>query len=214
MLDELDKELERRKLQFVRFADDCNIYVKSERAGMRVKESVTKFLAKKLRLKVNEEKSAVGKPSKRKFLGFTFGENPEIPRLISASSRERARKKIKELVRGGSRNSLENTVKAVGKYLRGWLGYYGLTDRTTDVTTIFGYARRRLRCLAWSQWKTPRNRRRNLEERGVKPGTAYAISYSAKGKWRVSASPSLHQALPNHYFRNHGFPTSLNGQTL
>jgi RNA-directed DNA polymerase len=214
MLDDLDKELERRDLQFVRFADDCNIYVKSERAGMRVKETITKFLAQKLRLKVNEEKSAVGKPSSRKFLGFTFGTNPSIPRLIAPSSLKRARAKVRTLVRKGKRTPLEPTATIVGKYLRGWLNYFGLTDRISDIVSIFGYARRRLRHLAWEHWRTPTRRRQELIRAGVKPGTAYAVSYSYAGAWRMSNTPSLNKALPNSYFRTLGFPVSLNGQSL
>lgn len=214
LLDDLDKELEKRGLQFVRYADDCNIYVRSERAGTRVKESITKFLASKLRLKVNEGKSAVGKPSTRTFLGFTFGGARDVPRLIAMKSIQRARAKIKELARSGKHTSLENTTRAVGKYLRQWLGYFGITDRVSDVQSIFGYARRRMRCLAWVQWKTPRRRRQKLTELGVKPGTAYAVSYSSKGSWRLSASPSLQQALDKDYFRARSFPASLNGQGL
>lgn len=214
MLDDLDRELEKRHLHFVRYADDCNIYVKSERAGLRVKATITKFLAQQLRLKVNEEKSAVGKPSSRTFLGFTYGTNPNVQRLIAKNSLERARAKVRELVRVGKRTPLKQTTETVGRYLRGWLNYFGLTDRISDIQSIFGYARRRLRHLAWEHWLTPARRRQELVRAGVKPGTAYAVSHSAAGSWRMSKTPSINQALPNSYFRTLGFPVSLNGYSL
>ena len=214
MLDDLDKELERRQLRFVRYADDCNIYVKSERAGLRVKENITRFLSKKLRLKVNEGKSAVGKPQSRTFLGYTFGECPEAKRLISKQAMKRARQTIRIRMEQAKRTTLERTIESIGRYLRGWLQYYGHTDRITDIITIFGYARRRLRRQAWQNWKTPATRRKQLMQGGVSYDTAYAVSHTSKGAWRLSASPPLQHALPNHYFSQRGFPSSLNGRLL
>jgi RNA-directed DNA polymerase len=214
LLDDLDKELEKRNLEFVRYADDCNIYVKSERAGIRVKSSITKFLEKKLKLKVNEEKSAVGKPQSRIFLGFTFGENPKVPRLIAPTSMKRAKRKIQELMQPSKHRTLEETTKSIGRFLRGWVNYFGRTDRQSDIRTLFGYARRKLRCRAWKNWKTPQKRRQELVRGGVAQGTAYAVSYASKGAWCLSKTPSLNRALNNDYFRKHGFPSSLNGELL
>jgi RNA-directed DNA polymerase len=214
LLDELDKELEKRGLHFVRYADDCNIYVRSERAGMRVKESVTKFLAKRLRLRVNEEKSAVGKPSTRRFLGFTFGMSPEVPRLVAPESMRKARTKIRALIKRGQHYRFEVKIEKIGRYLRGWLQYFGRTDRLTDIQTIFGYARRRLRREAWENWKTPKRRRLELARRGGKYDTACKVSSTSKGAWCLSRTPSIQTAFPNSYFRQLGFPSSLNGKLL
>lgn len=214
LLDELDKELEKRGLHFVRYADDCNIYVRTERAGIRVKESITKFLAKKLRLRVNEEKSAVGKPSSRKFLGFTFGVSPEAPRLVAPQSMRKARRKIHDLVKRSKQFCLEEKISKVGRYLRGWLNYFGHSDRLSEIQTMFGYARRRLRRAAWENWKTPKRRRQELTRRGVEPLAARKVSSTSKGAWCLSRTPSIQQALPNRYFREFGFPSSLNGKLL
>jgi RNA-directed DNA polymerase len=214
LLDDLDKELEKRELQFVRFADDCNIYVKSERAGLRVKESITKFLAKKLRLRVNEEKSAVGKPSSRNFLGFTFGRAPEVQRLIAKPASRKAKEKIQEILKRGGHQSLNELTQNVVRFIRGWINYFGHTDRPSDVRALLGYARRRLRWQAWQYWKTPERRRKELVRLGIDYDTAYAISYTSQGAWRISKTRIMNLAFSNDHFRRNGFPTSLNGMSL
>lgn len=139
MLDELDKELERRGHSFVRYADDCNIYVKTERAGQRVMESVKKFLAKKLKLKVNEKKSAVGKPQERKFLGFSFTWGKELKRRIAPASLERFKTKVRALT--GRSRSIHQTVKILAKYLTSWRGYFGFSQTPSVLENLESWIR-------------------------------------------------------------------------
>jgi RNA-directed DNA polymerase len=153
LLDELDCELEKRGLKFVRFADDCNVYVNSERAGLRVMASITKFLEKRLRLKVNREKSAVGKPMRRKFLGFSFtaGSNPKI--RMATQSLERAKTKIRLLTRPTKGRSLKQIIAELASYLTGWRAYFGYCETPSVFVKLDKWIRRRLRAVAWRQWK-------------------------------------------------------------
>lgn len=209
LLDELDQELEKRKLHFVRYADDCNIYVASERAGERVKESITKFLAKRLRLKVNEEKSAVGKPSKRKFLGFSFVLRAEPKIRLAEVSKMRFRKRIRELTRPTKGSSLAQVVAALRRYIIGWRGYYRICETPSIFTDLDKWIRRRLRCYQWRLWKRGRTRYAELTKRGVPPRTAAAAAASSRGPWRLSGSPPLAHALPNAYLTGLGLPSII-----
>lgn len=202
MLDELDRELEKRELKFVRFADDCNVYVKSERAGARVMQSITTFLAKRLRLQVNQEKSAVGKPSERKFLGFGFTPTG-ARRKISPQSLKRVKAKVRELTRPKS-TGLEKTVNKLTQYLRGWLGYFRFCETHSQLRTLDGWIRRRLRKLCWKQWRTSSNRVRQLRKLGLSIELAAGAAGSAHGPWHLSNSPPLSMALSNDYFKNIG----------
>jgi len=206
MLDELDRELERRKLHYVRYADDCNIYVASERAGQRVMESITNFLDKRLRLRVNREKSAVGKPSKRKFLGFSFvlGAEPKI--RLADYSKARFKRKIRELTRPTKGRSLEQVIHSVRRYLIGWHGYFRLCQTPSVFTALDQWIRRRLRCYLWRHWKRGKTRYKELTKRGVSPRTAALVAGSPKGPWRLSASPPLQHAIPNEYLYALGLP--------
>ena len=203
VLDELDKELEERGHKFVRYADDCNIYVKSERAGLRVKESLTKFITKKLKLKVNEKKSAVDKPSKRKILGFSFtGETK--PRIrISPISLEVFKEKIKDITRRSRGVSLDRIVSELNKYLRGWMGYYGICQTLTTLSDLDSWIKRRIRCFIWKKWKTFQNRVRELKRGGVSEREA-AITALFGGIWKASNSKAIKSALPNKYFETIG----------
>lgn len=215
ILDELDQELDRRKLQFVRYADDCNIYVKSERAGLRVKESITRFLAKQLRLKVNEEKSAVGKPQSRTFLGFTFGKAPRVLRIVSKKALKRARQKIQQMTNFQREyGNFERCCVQVGQYLRGWLQYFGKGDTPSDIKAIFGYARRRLRLVAWQNWRVATKRRRGLMSMGIAEHTATIVANSSMGAWRIAGNPAMHKAFPNKFFHQFGFPEMLGSLSL
>jgi RNA-directed DNA polymerase len=207
LLDELDQELEKRRLHFVRYADDCNIYVASERAGERVKESITKFLARRLRLKVNEEKSAVGKPSKRKFLGFSFvlGAEPKI--RLSESSKLRFQRRIRELTRPTKGRSLEQVIQSLRRYLIGWRGYYRICQTPSIFTKLDKWIRRRLRCYQWRLWKRGTTRYSELTKRGITPLTAAGVAGSPRGPWRISGSPPLQHALPNAYLAALGLPS-------
>lgn len=206
LLDELDRELEKRKLHYVRFADDCNIYVASEKAGLRVMESITKFLGKRLRLRVNQEKSAVGKPSKRKFLGFSFSDEPEPKIRLALQSMQRFKGKIRVLTRPTRGRSLEQVIFDVRRYLIGWHGYFRLCHPSALFNRLDGWIRHRIRCYLWRQWKRGSTRYRELTTRGVPHRQAARIASSAKGPWRLSASPQMQQAVSNHYLYLLGLP--------
>ena len=153
VLDELDRELERRKHCFVRYADDCNIYVRSQRAGQRVKRSVTGFITRRLKLKVNEAKSAVARPVERKFLGFSFSDNKEPKRRIAPKALLRFKQKVRELTRRTRGISLEQMTKELADYLRGWKSYFGFCQTPSVLETLDQWIRRRLRSMIWKQWK-------------------------------------------------------------
>lgn len=204
LLDEWDRELEKRGLKFVRFADDCNVYVRSERAGQRVMESITNFLKKRLRLKVNEEKSAVGKPWKRKFLGFSFtsGANPKL--RIAPQSLKRMKEKIRYLTRPTKGRSLKQVIDELTNYLRGWHAYFGRCETPSILDQLDRWVRRRLRGLVWRQWKRGTKRFNELRKRGIGKDLAAQTAGSPKGPWRISKSPALNYALPNAYLRSLG----------
>jgi RNA-directed DNA polymerase len=167
--DELDRELERRGHRFVRYADDCNIYVRGERAGQRVMESITRFITQKLKLKVNEAKSAVARPQKRKFLGFSFTAGPEVKRVIAPKALDRFRRRIREITRRAKGVSIETTIEELAPYIWGWRRYFGFCETPAVLISLTGWVRRRLRCALWRQWKTVRRRRLALVELGCVP---------------------------------------------
>ena len=162
VLDELDRELERRGHRFVRYADDCNIYVRSERAGQRVMESVTRFITQKLKLKVNETKSAVARPQERKFLGFSFTAGPEVKRVIAPKALDRFKRRIREITRRAKGVSMKTTMEELAPYMRGWRGYFGFCETPEVLIGLTRWVRLRLRAAMWRQWKTPRRRREAL----------------------------------------------------
>ena len=207
LLDELDRELEKRKLKFVRFADDCNVYVKSARAGERVMESITKFLATRLRLTVNREKSAVGKPAWRRFLGFSFtsGANPKI--RIAPASLSRVKAKIRQMTKPTKGRSLKQVTEELARYLTGWRAYYGYCETPSVLAGLDRWIRRRLRALAWRHWKRGGRRFAELRKRDVNHDLAAQTCGSPKGPWRISNSPALSLAFPNRYFVALGLPS-------
>ena len=200
MLDVLDKELERRDLNFVRYADDCNIYVRSHRAGERVMASVERFLTKRLKLRVNKAKSAVDRPSRRKFLGFSFTGGKPPRRRIAPQSVDRFRSRVRELTRRTRGNSLAQIVKKLSVYLIGWRGYFGFCETPSVLRDLDQWTRRRLRAIAWKQWKRGRTRFAELRRRGVGRDLAAQTAGSPHGPWRLSNSPALTLALPNAFF--------------
>src|ERR671910_3755802 len=159
VLDELDRELERRGHRFVRYADDCNIYVRSERAGQRVMESITRFITQKLKLKVNEAKSAVARPQERKFLGFSFTAGPEVKRVIAPKALDRFKQRIREITQRAKSVSIETTMEELAPYMRGWRSYFGFCETPWVLVYLTRWVRLRLRAALWRQWKTPRRRR-------------------------------------------------------
>jgi hypothetical protein len=205
MLDDLDKELEKRGHRFVRYADDCNIYVKSPRAGERVMASVRRFLEQKLKLKVNEKKSKVDRPAKLKFLGFRlFKRKGRVEIGVAKRALERCHDRLRRLTRRTRSGQLEDVLEEVNRYMRGWIGYFRLADTPSVFEELDEWLRRRLRQMLWKRWKRPRARQRNLVALGVLPRTAREAAGSGKGTWRLSASPPVHQALSNAYWRSQG----------
>ena len=206
VLDELDRELEKRGHRFVRYADDCNIYVRSERAGHRVMDSISKFITKKLKLRVNEAKSAVGRPWERKFLGFSFTNGKEPKRRISPEAQEKFKKRVKELTRRSRGVSTEQMVADLARYLSGWIGYFGYCQTPSVLRDLDSWIRRRLRCAVWKQWKRGRTRFDELAKRGVSRDLAAQTAGSCHSMWHLSRSPALSFALPNDFFRPLGLP--------
>src|SRR3989454_6006926 len=207
LLDELDQELERRGHRFVRYADDCNIYVGSERAGMRVMGSVKAFLAKKLKLKVNEEKSAVGKAGERTFLGFRFLSLKVLKRAIAPEALDRFRRRVAGLTRRTRGVSLEKMVRDLTPYLIGWRNYFGFCQTPSVLQHLDSWTRRRLRCAVWHGWKRGKKRFAELRKRGVGKDMAAKTAGSCRGPWRLSASPALSFALSNAYFNSLKLPS-------
>jgi RNA-directed DNA polymerase len=203
VLDELDRELERRGHRFVRYADDCNIYVRSEAAGYRVMASITRFVERRLKLQVNAEKSAVGRPWQRTFLGYTSREDSEFRRCVAEKALARFKSRVRELTRRSRGVSLERVVKDLNSFLRGWAGYFGFSQ-WHELASLDAWVRRRLRCLAWVQWRTVRRRIGGLCCRGVAKSAAFAAARAAKGPWRLSASGALHKAFGKARFRAMG----------
>jgi RNA-directed DNA polymerase len=207
VLDELDRELGRRGLRFVRYADDCNIYVRSERAGQRVMESITRFITRKLKLKVNEAKSAVARPQERKFLGFSFTDGPEVKRAIAPKALERFKKRIREITRRAKGVSIETTIEKLAPYMRGWQNYFGFCETPEVLRSLSSWVRRRLRCALWRQWKTPRRRRAALLELGIRPRLASNTAGSGLGPWYLARAKALSVGLSNAYFESLGLPS-------
>jgi RNA-directed DNA polymerase len=211
VLDELDRELERRGHRFVRYADDGNIYVRSERAGHRVMESITRFITQKLKLKVNEAKSAVARPQERKFLGFSFTNDPEPKRKIAPKALDRFKRRIREITRRAKGVSIKATVEALAQYMVGWRSYFGFCETPEVLVYLTRWIRKRLRCALWRQWKTARRRTAALIQLGVSKALARNTAGSPHGAWRLSRSKALSIGLSNAYFRSTGLP-SLIGQ--
>src|SRR5579864_4883218 len=206
MLDVLDKELEKRGHRFVRYADDCNIYVRSRRAGERVMAGIEQFLVKRLKLKVNKAKSAVAKPSVRKFLGFSFTSERDPRRRVAPQALDRFKARVRKLTRRTRGRSLAQIVKELSVYLRGWRGYFGFCQTPSVLRALDEWTRRRLRAVIWKQWKRGRVRFAELRRRGVGRDLAAQTAGSPRGPWRLANSPALAVALPNAYFDALGLP--------
>jgi RNA-directed DNA polymerase len=206
VLDELDRELERRGHRFVRYADDCNIYVRSARAGQRVMESVSRFITERLKLQVNQTKSAVAKPQRRKFLGFSFTWDREPKRRIAPKALARFKQRVRELTGRTRGISLEARVAELRTYLRGWRSYFGFCQTPWVLVPLDKWIRHRLRSVMWKQWKRFGRRVKELCKRGVGRDWAVRIASSGLGPWRLSHEPSICQALPNAFFDALGLP--------
>jgi hypothetical protein len=199
----LDRELEKRGHRFVRYADDCNIYVRSLRAGLRVLESISRYLSSRLKLKVNEAKSAVGRPWERKFLGFSFSRRG-FRLSVSEAAEKRFKEKIREITGRTRGRSMRQVVREIREYLLGWGNYFGLSELRSGFKELDSWIRRRLRSYLWKQWG--RRGYRELRKRGVSRKLAWNTAKSAHGPWRLSRSPALAIALPGRYFDGLGVP--------
>jgi RNA-directed DNA polymerase len=205
LLDDLDRELARRGLRFCRYADDCNIYIRSRRAGERVMASVSRFLTQKLRLKVNEAKSAVARPEERKFLGFSIA-NDGSERRIAPKALAKLKALIRDMTRRTRGISLPQMVKELKPYLIGWRGYFGFCQTPRVLTNLEAWTRRRLRMYLWRQGGNGHNRYKELRRRGVPKLRAAVAAGSPTGFWRMSGHPAVQQALRNHHFESLGLP--------
>jgi RNA-directed DNA polymerase len=206
ILDDLDRELTRRGLRFVRYADDCNIYVRSRRAGERVMASISHFITGKLKLKVNQEKSAVARPWERKFLGFSFTAAKEPKRRIAPKTLLRFKKRVRELTKRNRGVSLKRIVEQLSRYLIGWRGYFGFCQTPSVLQGLDSWIRRRLRCFQWKQWKRGKTRFAELRRQGVGKDLAAQTAGSPHGPWRISRSPALSIVLPRSYLDSLGLP--------
>src|SRR3974390_1659501 len=208
VLDEFDRELERRGHRFVRYSDDCNIYVRSERAGQRVMESITRFITQKLKLKVNEAKSAVARPQERKFLGFSFTTGPDIKRRTAPKSLERFKRRIRDITRRAKGVSMETTMEELAPFMRGWRSYFGFCETPEGLVALTRWVRLRLRAALWRQWKTPRRRRAALIALRVF-GELGNTAYSGRGPWYLARSKALSVGLSNAHFKSLGLPSLI-----
>jgi RNA-directed DNA polymerase len=206
LLDEFDRELSRRDLRFCRYADDCNIYVGSRRAGERVMASACRFLTPRLQLKVNESKSAVARSGERKFLGFTISNEAEPTRQIAAKALAKFKARIRELTRRTLGVSVTQLIAPLERYLMGWRGYFGFCQPPIVLRNLDAWIRRRLRMYIWRHWRNGPTRYAQLRRLGVSHFHAAVAAGSERGYWRMARHVAVQQALPNAYFDSIGLP--------
>ncbi len=204
LLTDLDRELEKRKLSFCRYADDCNIYVGSQRAGQRIMESVKGFLANRLKLTVNEVKSAVARPWERKFLGYSVT-NRQVSKIrIARQSIQRLMEAVRQLSIAGKGSSLPHTIERLNPVLRGWMNYFSLTQSRRPIEELDAWVRRRLRCVLWRQWKRPRTRESRMLSLGLDAQRAWKSSVNGRGPWWNAGAKHMIAAVPPKYFTQLG----------
>jgi RNA-directed DNA polymerase len=210
LLDDLDKELEQRGHAFCRYADDCNVYVKSKRSGQRVLASITRYLGSKLKLKVNSEKSAVARPWDRKFLGYsmTFHKQPRLK--VAAAVVDRLKGKLRERFRAGRGRNIRTQIEELTPVLRGWVNYFRLSEVKGIFEELDGWIRRKLRCILWRQWKRPRTRAKNLMKRGLKEEHARQCAGNGRGPWWNSGASHMNRCFPKSFFDQLGLVSLLN----
>ena len=209
LLTELDRELERRGHAFCRYADDCNIYVRSHAAGERVLAGVSRFLSERLKLTVNEAKSAVARPWERKFLGYSLTRHKAPKLRIAPSSLKRLADKIREVLKGARGRSVRGTIEELNPVLRGWAAYFKLTETKRALEEIDGWLRRKLRCILWRQWKRPYTRARNLMKAGLKEERAFRSAFNQRGPWWNSGASHMNAAFPKSFFDRLGLVSLL-----
>ena len=209
LLTELDRELERRGHAFCRYADDCNIYVKSEEAGERVMASITRFLADTLKLTVNAAKSAVARPWERKFLGYSLTRHKAPKLKIAPTSLQRLDDKIRDVLKGARGRSLTTVIVELNPILRGWMAYFKLAETKQVLEELDGWIRRKLRCILWRQWKRPYTRAKNLMKAGLAEERAFCSAFNQRGPWWNSGASHMNQAFPKSFFDRLGLVSLL-----
>ena len=209
LLDSLDKELERRGHSFCRYADDCNIYVSSQKAGESLLTDITEFLSKELKLQVNADKSAVAKPWERKFLGYSFTRHKESRVKIAAQSVSRFKDKIREMTTRHCSRSINETIHVMTPVLRGWISYFRLTKVKGVLEELDGWIRRKLRCLLWRQWKRVYPRARNLMKAGLTEERAWWSATNQRGAWWNAGASHMNQAFRKGWFDKMGLVSLL-----
>ena len=209
MLDDLDKELERRGHKFCRYADDCNIYVQSRLAGERVMKSITQFLERKLRLRVNATKSVVDRPWKLKFLGYSMTMEKKPRMKLARQSIERFKAKLRALFRQGRGRSVQKLIEELNPILRGWINYFRLAEVKDIFEELDGWIRRRLRNILWRQWKRVYTRVKNLMKRGLEEVRAWQSATNGRGAWWNSGASHMNEAFPRSYFDRMGLISLL-----
>ena len=209
LLTELDRELERRGHAFCRYADDCNIYVKSKTAGERVMTSITRFLADTLKLTVNAAKSAVAHPWERKFLGYSLTWHKAPKLKIAPTSLKRQEDKIRDVLKGARGRSLKKVIEELNPILRGWAAYFKLSEAKRALEDMDGWIRRKLRCILWRQWKRPYTRAKNLMKAGLTEERAWRSACNQRGPWWNSGASHMNQAFPKSFFDRLGLVSLL-----
>ena len=210
MLHELDKELESRGHKFCRFADDCNVYVKSQKAGNRVMASITKYIEGELKLKINQGKSAVDRPWKRKFLGFSFYLKKDgVGIRTHEKSIKRFKAEVRELTSKSDGSNIASKIMKLKQKITGWINYFGIADMKGLATKLDEWIRRRLRMCYWKQWKKIKTKFDNLVRLGIDSHKAWEFANTRKGYWRISNSPILNRTLTNELFEKLGYPSIL-----
>ncbi len=212
LLTDLDRELERRGHRFCRYADDCNIYVKSAMAGRQAMDAITDYLEKKLKLRVNRDKSAVARPWARKFLGYSFTWHKQARLKIADSSLKRLKDRVREIVTGNASRNLGAAIEALNPVLRGWTSYFRLTEAKGVLEDLDGWIRRKLRCLLWRQWKRPATRNKRLQARGIDQTRAWKSASNGRGPWWNAGASHMNGAYPKRYFDVLGLVSLLDTQ--
>ena len=209
LLDDLDKELERRGHQFCRYADDANIYVRTKRAGERVMQSVTDFLTTRLKLRVNQDKSAVDRPWKRQFLGYSMTSARDPKLRVSPDREKRFKKKLRPLLRAGRGRSVADSLSRLAPKVRGWVGYFKLCDVKAAFERLDAWLRRRIRVVFWRQWKRYRTRLKEMVKRGLQYARAKLSAGNGRGSWWNSGASHMNQAVPTRELRRLGYVSVL-----
>jgi RNA-directed DNA polymerase len=210
LLDDLDRELEERGHNFCRYADDCNVYIASRRAGERVLASITRYVEEHLQLKVNREKSTVARPWQRKFLGYTFSAHKQCKIRVAPQSLKRFRKHLKELFRMGKGRKISRFIQQdLNPVLRGWINYFRLAETKGFAEELDQWVRRRLRLILWRQWKRPWTRFKQLMKHGIAEERSAKSAFNGRGPWYNSGATHMNHALPKKYFDNMGLLSTL-----